>query len=402
MAGALCHCDNKKERGVAPVTDFLDSNSTVSAVPAADYAPETMARVVAEHFRLWQAETFLKPGMSVCLKPNLLMRAEPEKGITTHPQLVKAVVRQLQAMGIADITIADSPGGPYTRTALDMIYRASGMAAVAEETGAKLNSDTGFAACKAPNGVICREFNIINPIAQADVVINLPKLKTHGMVTLSAGVKNLFGCVPGLQKPEFHYRFKETRDFCQMLVDLAGLVAPQLTIVDAVEAMEGNGPSGGQVRHTGMTFGGRQPYAMDMAICDFIGLDPDRVWTVRCSREVGLCPRDMGDLQWLGTRPEPVRDFCMPESRALNFSSHVPRFARRLAVCVLEKIWDTRPVIDTDKCIGCGKCAESCAPAAAIILDGKAVLDSRKCIKCYCCHEMCPVQAINIRKRRER
>ena len=380
--------------------EIQNRQDTLSAVPAADYAPETMARVVAEHFRLWQADSFLKPGMKVCLKPNLLLRAEPSRCVTTHPQLVKAVVQQLQGMGITDVTIADSPGGPYSRASLEMIYKVSGMAAVAQETGAVLNMNTEFTTCPAPHGVKCREFNIINPIIEADAVINLPKLKTHGMLTLSGAVKNLFGCVPGLQKPELHYHFPQIKDFGQMLVDLSRLVKPALTIVDAVEAMEGNGPSGGRARHTGMTFGGRQLYALDRGICYFIGLNPDDVRTVRCAAESGLCVRDATQLHWLGTKPEPVADYLMPESRALNFSSYVPRFLRRFLVASLEKVWGAHPVIEIDKCVGCGKCAESCAPKAVEIKDGKAVIDARRCIKCYCCHEMCPVQAVKISKRR--
>lgn len=370
----------------------------VSAIAASDYSAVAMEAAVAGHFANLRAEELLRPGMKVCLKPNLLMRAEAEKAVTTHPALLTAVIKRLKTMGIDDIVVADSPGGPYTRGALEGIYRASGIAEAAEKGGASLNLDTGYRAMRADDALLCKEFNIINPVAEADVVVNLPKLKTHGMVTLSAGVKNLFGCIPGLQKPELHFRYREKNDFCRMLVDLSLLVKPVLTIVDAVDSMEGNGPSGGTVRHTGMTFAARNLYALDLALCGYIGLSAREALTVKHAVDTGLCPATGADIQWLGEKPAPLADYAMPDSRALNFTSHVPRLLRRPAAFLLDNVFDTKPVILRDKCIGCGKCAESCAPKAAAIRGRKAVIDYRKCIKCYCCHEMCPVQAVKIKR----
>jgi uncharacterized protein (DUF362 family)/Pyruvate/2-oxoacid:ferredoxin oxidoreductase delta subunit len=357
-----------------------------------------MAAAVDRHFTLLRAEELLRPGMTVCLKPNLLMKAEATAAITTHPALVEAVIRKLKSMGITDITIADSPGGPFGRAQLEGIYRATGLWKVAKETGATLNLDVGFEARKTEDATLCREFNLIHPIARADAVINLPKLKTHGMVMLSAGVKNLFGCVPGLQKPELHFRFREKSDFCRMLVDLSLLVKPVLTIVDAVDSMEGNGPSGGTIRHTGMIFGSRNLYALDLALCAYVGFSPDEVLTVRHAVDSHLCPATAAEIDWLGEKPDSLPDFTPPDSRPHNFTSHAPAFLRKPTAWLLEHMFESRPVILRDRCIGCGKCAESCAPGAAVVRERKAVIDRKICIKCYCCHEFCPVKAVHIKR----
>ncbi|MDR2932948.1 MAG: DUF362 domain-containing protein [Oscillospiraceae bacterium] len=371
----------------------------ICAFPAADYSTGEMDRVVAGHFAALNADTMLKPGMRVCIKPNLLMKAAPDQNVTTHPELVAAVIRALRAMGITDIVIGESPGGPYTKSALEGIYKATGMTG-AVGADAALNFDTGYTALAADKAVICRAFNVINPVANADAVINLPKLKTHGMVMLSAGVKNLLGCVPGLQKPELHFRFGEKDDFCRMLVDLALLIAPCLTIVDAVDAMEGNGPSAGAIRHTGMTFAAVNPFALDLALCRYTGMTPDIVPTVRHAIESGLCPASADELDWISDAPAPVGRFILPDSRPHDFSHKLPPALKKPFNALVSAFFTSRPAIEKRRCIGCGKCSESCAPGAVTIHERKAVIDYKKCIACYCCHEMCPVQAVKIKRSR--
>ena len=220
---------------------------TVSEYPIAfagaeDYTPEIISPALT---RAAEASGFTREmvaGRRVLLKPNLLMKRRPEEATTTHPLVVEAAARLLLDWGASEVTIADSPGGPYTRPLLHSIYETCGMTAAARQSGARLNEDTGFTTLRREENRLVREFSIINPVAEADLVVSVCKLKTHSMTTLSGGVKNLFGCIPGLQKPELHLRFPEKADFGEMLVDLALTVKPALTIVDAVVGMEGDGP----------------------------------------------------------------------------------------------------------------------------------------------------------------
>jgi uncharacterized protein (DUF362 family)/ferredoxin len=312
--------------------------------------------------------------------------------------VAEAVALVLKEHGVTDITLADSPGGPFARPLLEGTYRACGMTAVAERTGIKLNTDTATLQKSTENARLCRSFELIKPVAEADFIINLVKLKTHGMMMMTAGVKNLFGCIPGLLKPEMHLRFPEKERFARMLVELALLVRPGVTLADAVDSMEGDGPSGGAVRHTGMTFAARNVFALDLALAEFLGFGPGEVPTVAESVKSGLCPAEPAGIEWLlGGKPAPILDFRHPRSKSLSFSHHVPRWLAP-PVAWFEKAFSPHPVVNRRKCIGCGKCAESCAPKAMTIRDKKAVLNLSQCIRCYCCHEMCPVKAIKIRR----
>lgn len=372
----------------------------VSLAAVAAYDLNLLRQAVRRHFSALGVGEELGPGKRVVLKPNLLMKRRPEEVTTTHPLWVEAVALELQALGVTDITLVDSPGGPYTHALLQGIYQASGMAGVAERTGIKLNTDLTFQHRAFLEGETCKEFNILTPLCQADCIINLPKLKTHGMTTLSGAVKNLFGAVPGLQKPELHFRFPNTEDFSNMLIDLSLLLAPQLTLVDAVVAMEGDGPSGGEPKPVGLTLGSRDLYALDLVHCSLMGLAPKEVPMVAHSIRRGLCPEVPSSLELAGDPLPGSFNFRLPRSRNIDFLSHVPAFLRGPLGVVRDKFLTPKPVIRKKDCIGCGRCAESCPPKTIQIVDKQAIIGYDRCIRCYCCHEMCPVRAIDIRRAR--
>ncbi|MDR2909706.1 MAG: DUF362 domain-containing protein [Oscillospiraceae bacterium] len=368
------------------------------AIPVSEYNLEALLRAVEEHFALLEVWDSLRPGMKVLLKPNLLMKRLPERATTTHPLVVEAVALVLKKHGVTDITLADSPGGPYTVPLLDSVYKATGMAEVARRTGIILNRDTGFREVSLPGGMVCRSFEIIEPVCEADFIINLPKLKTHAQMLLSAGCKNLFGCVPGLRKPELHYRFPQKESFGGMLLDLCAAIKPGLTIADAVESMEGDGPSAGMVRKTGMTFASRDVHALDLGLCLFVGIDPRKVYTLRRAMASGLCPENPGELVWLGEKPAPVKGFRMPGSISLAFSDKAPKVLKGPIRRLERRFLGPRPKVRAKMCTGCLKCAESCAPGAIGLDGGKAAIDYSRCIRCYCCQEMCPAGAIVIHR----
>ena len=199
----------------------------VALVQAQQYDPALIDRAVERLLELLNIPSEWFCGKRVLIKPNLLMRRQPQEATTTHPLLIKSLADWLYRAKAAQVIIADSPGGLYTPVALRGIYQTCGMQQAAEQSGAVLNFDVGYQTVAAKDACICREFNLIHPVVQADLILSVGKLKTHCMTGLSGGVKNLFGCIPGLQKPQMHYRFQNTGDFCSMLVDLAQTVAPQ-------------------------------------------------------------------------------------------------------------------------------------------------------------------------------
>ncbi len=370
----------------------------VSIQHTACYEQTTVQESVDAHFAELCLDKICKPGMKVAIKPNLLMKRKPEEGTTTHPSLVEAVVRHLQSLGVTDITIVDSPGGVYSKPLLTGIYRATGMEDVARRLSVKLNEDVGSTYVSNPNGVVCKGFELINPIVEADFVISIAKLKTHCMAGLSGAVKNLFGCVPGLMKPEFHWRYPAEKDFCNMLIDLCETVKPDITFVDAVVSMEGDGPSSGKLRETGMTLCSTSPYEIDLVLSKVIHRPPEQIYTIVNGVERGLCPRSPEEIDVCGDPLLTYEDFKQPKSKGIDFMAFVPAPLRPVVKPAVNRFFTPRPQVKKSVCIGCGKCAESCPAKTIHIENRKAHINHENCIKCYCCHEMCPVKAIHVRR----
>lgn len=361
---------------------------------------ETTASVTQIFDELELSSSF--SGKRVTIKPNLLMKRHPEEATTSHPSIVEAVVKKVQSLGAKEIILADSPGGPYSHAQLSSIYSATGMTSVADRTGIKLNYDTSYREVSAPMGEYTKNFNIISPLIRenTDYIISIGKVKTHCMTTMSGGVKNLFGSVPGLQKPELHYRFQDKRDFCGMLVDLALVVAPELTIMDGVESMEGDGPSAGKVRKTDFLAAATNPFFLDRLLCRMLGFSSDEVPTVANSIIRNLCPEDVREIEVanFGDVPLVIQGFLKPQSKSVDFTDNLPQFLIKPFIFMGKHFFSSKPVVQYNKCIGCGKCAESCPSKTIYIIDKKAKINYDKCIKCYCCHEMCPVKAIDVKR----
>ncbi len=366
----------------------------VALLACGSYAFEEVKQAVDEQFRLLSLDGLLHDGMEVLVKPNLIMRSAPEAAAVTHPTVVAAVACWLREHG-ANVTIADSPGGVYNPTVLRAIYRGTGYQAMAEEYGFLLNTDCSYEEVKNPGGTLCHEFPIIAPALRAELIVDVAKLKTHCMTMLSGTVKNMFGAVPGLMKPELHCRFPQKPEFCEMLVDLCSMLRPSICVLDGVTAMEGNGPTGGRPRHVGVLLAGRNPFAVDCAGARLIGMDPASIPLLAAGMRRGLCPGE-GDIRVLGGDPArfAVPDFLQPESKTSDFIDRLPRFLRPLA----SKVTTPIPKIRESACVGCGRCAESCPQHTITIENHVAKIHYQHCIRCYCCHEMCPMQAIDIKR----
>ena len=348
---------------------------------------------IDNHFEALGVEKDLRPGMQVTIKPNLLAARYPEQATTTHPAVIAAVAQWLRDRGIEKITVADSPGGVYSQGNLKAVYESGGYMALND--CAELNFDTGYQTVLCPEGYISKSFNIINPVKNADYVINIAKLKTHGLTTVTGGVKNLFGVIPGLQKPEWHFRYPSIDDFCRMLIELALIVKPQVTVIDAVETMEGNGPLNGRPRHMGLTLCSRDCFAQDCYAAKLMGIAAEDAPILRQAIKMGLFQPD--DIRITGDDALPADPpYKLPESVHKN-NNH--NFLARSAGALISRVYCAVPKIDTDKCKGCGKCAESCPMKLIMITDKKAGMSTKKCISCFCCQEMCPFDAVRIAHR---
>ncbi len=333
----------------------------------------------------------------VVLKPNLLAKHAPEAAVTTHPAVVEAVIIELKKRGVRDITLIDSAGGLYNEKAMLPIYRACGMLELCKRYEVACSEDYSTVKMKS-GGTTCSEFTVLTPIANADFIINLPKLKTHAMTGMTCAVKNLFGVVSGLLKAELHMRFPDKELFGAMLTELACMIKPDITIVDAVTAMEGDGPAGGIPRHCGHIFAGQNPFNIDLVCAKYIGIDETAVPYLAAAQKMKICKTFSSSLIFDGDTLESARDYRLPSSYGgILFEKHMPKFMRPLMPKIGAAI-APRPVIKRAECIGCNKCGVICPADTIKIENGVATIYKKDCIRCFCCHEVCPVKAIDIKK----
>ncbi len=366
----------------------------VALIECKNYEQEIVDRSIHRLLAEYGGAKALAGGKKVLIKPNLLMARAPRDFTTTHPSVVKALAREFIDAG-CQVTIADSCGGVYNTQILKKLYSVTGMAQVAEETGATLNFDTSSEDMEC-NGKKVSKFPIIKPVHDAEFIISVAKLKTHGFAYYTGAVKNLFGVIPGLTKPMYHAKFPEKEEFCQMIVDLCELVKPDFSVIDGVVGMQGKGPSGGTAKEAGVLLGGVNPHAVDLAGIRVMGFKPEDVPTIVDAQERNLIPKTAYELEYLGDDPKAHELYFIPaSSKVPGFLIRlVPEKFRRLIGCLVTPY----PYINIKKCVGCGACERTCPMHTIKIDDGKAKIDYTQCVKCYCCHELCPPKAIGFKR----
>lgn len=366
---------------------------SVALVKCKDYEQGHMDAAVRQALDLLGGiGQFVKPGMTVFLKANLMRKSAPGQAVTTHPAVVGAVAKLVIEQGARAI-VGDSPGGPYNRAALEGIYAATGMKEMAEETGASLNYDCGSVTVDNQANVALKEFPIIQPLWEADAVINLCKLKSHKLTTFSGAVKNLYGVIPGLTKAELHFRFQELDGFSNMLADIAQTVKPCLNLVDAVWGMEGEGPGSGDPKYIGAILAAPSAFEADVAATRLVGYAFDEIPVLRTARERGLAGEE---VQILGEALEDmaIADFVRADASDTNIlKGRVPK----ALVKPLSRWLALRPRVMERTCVGCGVCKRTCPVGAITIQEKKASINPKQCIRCFCCMEFCPEKSIEAR-----
>jgi uncharacterized protein (DUF362 family)/Pyruvate/2-oxoacid:ferredoxin oxidoreductase delta subunit len=361
--------------------------SSVSLVRCPDYDREAVFTAVQRSVDLLGGmRSFIKPGERVLIKPNLLKARPPEAAVTTHPEVVRAVIRLVHGAG-GEAMVGDSPGMGDLRK----VCERSGILDVLNEEGALLVELDD--AVPVRNKGTFQRFELARAAREADAIINLPKLKTHGMTTLTGAVKNLFGCVPGKRKVQWHFNTGVNHDlFMTMLVELCALLKPRLTIMDAVIGMEGNGPGSGDPRRIGALLAGHDPVAVDVVAAKLVGVRPEELPVVRAAAAAGFGETRPEHIAVLGERlPDvSIKHFRLPPREHLEWP--LPEWARHS----LKNALTVRPVIDHRACIRCGVCQGHCPQGAISVKGGRLAISYRDCIRCFCCQEFCPKGAIRV------
>ncbi len=326
-------------------------------------------------------------GSKVFVKINHLSPPSPaEKGVVTHPVLVAAVLDLLKEIG-ADITVGDDIQADGDG------FLVSGFRQMCQQAGVRLINlrETGFAET-ACNGHFLEKIYLAKTVAAADVIINLPKLKTHSLCIFTGAVKNLYGTVPTSFRRKFHAEYFKNENFSQAVTDIFSVSRPQLTIMDGIIAMEGEGPAGGNLRKLGVILAGRDAVAVDAVATKIIGFSPLDIYTTRYSSERGLGTANLQDIELIGEEigRVTVADFKPPSSAIDTLAGIVPR---QLPGFILRQ-FSTRPNVIKRLCSECAECQQICPVGAISVNSTAAKIDYDTCIKCMCCHEVCRFDAI--------
>lgn len=359
----------------------------VSIVRCPDYS--NTKKAIAEALDLLGGlEEIIRPGDRVLLKPNILAASPPESAVTTHPSVVAAMCEfVLQAGGkpiVGDGAGISRPG------ATSKALKISGIEEAARQAGALVvNFETaGFTLVDIPDFLQFRKLYIANPVLEADVVISLPKLKTHELTYYTGAVKNFFGTLPLRCRKEIHLLGK--RDlFGEAVADVYSAVRPSFAVMDGIMGMEGNGPSHGKPVNSGVILASPDCVSLDIVAAEMIGFDPLKIPTTAGVLRKGFgnqCPFLVGI---------PLKEVKMKFKPSSGGVSTAPNFLTRS----LGKYYNIYPRINRKKCTHCGACYLNCSPHAVERLeDGSFRINQEKCILCYCCRELCPSNAVEIKK----
>ena len=360
----------------------------VALIPCGSYDDHVVEAALRSALEQVDGLSFVEPGMLVAVKVNLVCAMRPDRAATVHPSVVCALVRLLRERG-ADVVIGDSPGGVYSAPYVRHIYDVCGMRQ-AEAFGARLNDDFSQAEADDSAAVQARHFPYTAYLDKADAIIDLCKLKTHGMMGMSNAVKNFFGTIPGTIKPEFHYKYPRSEDFADVLVDLYEYFKPRLCICDAVIGMEGNGPTQGTPRKIGCLMASRNGHMLDRVAAGLIGLQVQDVPTLLAARRRGLLPDEMAVYG----------DPAVPAQSSVFFHVAGDSLFGKAVDLVASRILTPFPKLKADDCVGCGKCAGICPAKAITMKQKKPRIDRSVCIHCFCCQEFCPTGAMQVGRRR--
>lgn len=378
--------------------------SRVAVVPCEGYDEMMVYQAIERGVNLlggW--ESFVKPEEKILLKPNLLNRADPEKAVTTHPAVFGSVARSLKEHGFHRLSYGDSPGHPGGP---EKTAEICGLKEVADSLGIPMEDFNHSQTVEYIRGRITRKFEICQGVLKSDGIINLCKMKTHQLERITGGVKNMFGCVYGMNKGAAHAKYPDAESFAQMLVDLNLLLKARLHIMDGVIAMEGNGPASGTPVRMNMILISDDPVALDATFCRLVDLDPSIIPTVFYGAIFGLGHWKEGDIEILGV--DDLADYCNPRFDVMRGGSGAGKWAYLDKLKVLAR----KPAILKDRCIRCGACVAACPledkavyfPENEGIEEKKSagrtvpVYDYKKCIRCFCCQEMCPEKAIIVKR----
>jgi uncharacterized protein (DUF362 family)/NAD-dependent dihydropyrimidine dehydrogenase PreA subunit len=344
---------------------------------------DNVREAVRSAFKLFPVKV---TGKRVLIKPNVLRSSEAEEGIVTHPAVLKAVVEKVEEMGPASLIVGDNPG-LVSYGANEESFEKTGLMSAAKGYYKNIGNDS----VKVDfNPDFMPRVSLSRAVLEADVIISLPKFKTHGLTVMTGAIKNSYGFLPGAQKSKLHRAAGSSERFHEVIVDVFQLRVPDLFIVDAVIGMEGNGPTSTDLRSIGLILAANNAVALDSVIARMMGLDPDRLRFLKKARENGLGDYDLDKIEIIGEL-NTLPDFKLPPlgGEAIMENEAVQEMIRSKTL--------VKPQANPDLCTACGTCIDQCPVSALSMNEDLPQVDEETCIRCFCCQEICPEKAISLR-----
>jgi uncharacterized protein (DUF362 family)/Pyruvate/2-oxoacid:ferredoxin oxidoreductase delta subunit len=350
---------------------------------------------------------YVKPGQKVLIKPNLLAPRSPETAVTTHPALITAIAEAIKKQGALPF-IGDSPGGMGILDSgfsilkrIEQLWEITGMKQAADASGATLVNfeKSRFKELELSLG----KKKIKIPIAACvledfDVVINVPKFKTHNLTVTTGAIKNMFGVMPGMTKAQFHKVAPKKEDFSTLMVALFNQVVPQLNIMDGIIGMEGEGPgSSGTPIATGFLLAADNALAMDIIQASIMGIALEKAPVIAAAIKAGLGPKTLAEIDLQGASLAELKPakFVLPPSSNLD---KIPDFLFTFLSYIARFIRLTNPIVNDELCTRCQICVKNCPVKAIENKNNRIHVDYKNCIECFCCIELCPAKAMTIKK----
>jgi uncharacterized protein (DUF362 family)/Pyruvate/2-oxoacid:ferredoxin oxidoreductase delta subunit len=364
--------------------------SKVSLTRCENYDPRLVTEGIEKALGMIGIDNGFFSGKKVLIKPNLLGPFTPDQAVTTHPSLVEVVIRFVKNGGGTPI-IGESPGaGTYN---VKRVFKETGIQDVAEFNGVEL---IDFASDRLVSMNIGGRFidavYLPKTVLDADIIISIPKLKTHSLTKFTGATKNIFGVVPGNLKSEFHRKAQRPSELAEAIVDLFAVVRPNLSVMDAIVAMEGEGPSAGNPRKLGYIIASTDAVSLDAVCAEMIGLRWDSVDIIGIATKKGLGNGDIKKIDVVGLPFDDVKvdNFRLPQSAYLENALNNWIFS------VATYDW-LKPRVTEKICTGCTTCCSGCPVDAIEMVNNIPHFDYDKCIRCYCCQELCPDHAIELK-----
>jgi uncharacterized protein (DUF362 family)/NAD-dependent dihydropyrimidine dehydrogenase PreA subunit len=345
---------------------------------------DNVRKAVDRIFKIFPLEL---SGRKVLIKPNVLRSSEPREGITTHPSVLRAVVDHVETYNPASIVVGDNPG-IFSYGQNEASFHKTGLMEASKGYYQNIGNDSQPVDF---NPAFMAKVSLSRAVLEAEVIISLPKFKTHGLTVITGAIKNSYGFLPGAQKAKLHKAAGNPKRFQEMLVEIFQLRVPDLFIVDAVVGMEGNGPASPDLREIGLLLGSDNAVALDAVIAVMMGCDPARLRFLQKAQEAGLGDYAPAGIEVIGEL-KPIPDFKIPSlgGEAIAGNPAVREF--------LESRTLLRPQVDPALCTSCGTCVDQCSvEALSMGEDGFPGVDADTCITCFCCQEMCPEKAITLK-----